>query len=75
MPHLCCDVDNLWSGGFGRVEYLPSTVNKLKISFGDQVGINFLRERLVELQNNFFYVEGTIKNSIGSRNQKNNDYN
>ena len=47
----------------------------MTISFGDQVGINSLGERLDELKTNPLDFESIINNSIGSRNQKNNDSN
>ena len=65
----------LWSGGFGHGAELPSTMSKSTISISGQAAINSLGERLIELQNNPFYSENIINNSIGSRNQKNNDSN
>ena len=50
-------------------------MSKSTISVSGQVGINSLGERLLELQNNPFDIENIINNSIGSRNQKNNDSN
>ena len=50
-------------------------MSKLTISIGDQVGINSLGERLIELQNNPLDIENIINNSIGSRNLKNIDSN
>ena len=50
-------------------------MSKSTISVSGQAGINSLGDRLLDLQNNPLDIENIINNSIGSRNQMNNDSN